>query len=122
MGDGQRFSLRAQASQFFQTYSISLTDPWFGGKKPVQLSVSLSHTIQFQFNNLATSARDRVNRDSRNIITGGSIGLAKRLNWPDRQFTLSHAISYQNFKRLPISITILKTIIQDYLHLVMVLL
>ncbi|MFC4633954.1 outer membrane protein assembly factor BamA [Dokdonia ponticola] len=97
MGDGQRFSLRAQASQFFQTYSISLTDPWFGGKKPVQLSVSLSHTIQFQFNNNATSARDRVNRDSKNIITGGSIGLAKRLSWPDRDFTLSHAISYQNF-------------------------
>ncbi len=97
MGDGQRFSLRAQASQFFQTYSVSLTDPWFGGKKPVQFSVSLSHTIQFQFNNQATSNRDRVDRSSRNIITGGSLGLAKRLTWPDGDFTLSHAISYQNF-------------------------
>ncbi len=97
MGDGQRFSLRAQASQFFQTYSISLTDPWFGGKKPVQFSTSFSHTVQFLFNNLATSQRDRVDRDRRFLITGGSVGLAKRLSWPDRNFTLSHALSFQHF-------------------------
>ena len=98
MGDGQRFSLRAQASQFFQTYSVSLTEPWFGGKKPYQLSASFSHTIQFQLNNDPTATgRDRVNRDSRFFITGGSLGLAKRLRWPDRDFTLSHAVSYQNF-------------------------
>ncbi|MEL6988845.1 MAG: POTRA domain-containing protein, partial [Bacteroidota bacterium] len=97
MGDGQRFSLRAQASQFFQTYSISLTDPWFGGKKPVQFSTSFSHTVQFLFNNFATSQRDRVDRDRRFLITGGSIGLAKRLSWPDRNFTLSHALSFQHF-------------------------
>ena len=97
MGDGQQFSLRAQASQFFQTYSISLTDPWFGGKKPVQFSASLSHTIQFLFNNLAASQSERVDRDSRFNITGGSLGLAKRLSWPDRNFTLSHSLSYQHF-------------------------
>ena len=97
MGDGQRFSLRAQASQFFQTYSISLTDPWFGGKKPVQFSASLSHTVQFLFNNLATSQADRVDRNRRFLITGGSVGLAKRLSWPDRNFTLSHALSFQHF-------------------------
>ena len=97
MGDGQQFSVRAQASQFFQTYSISLTDPWFGGKKPVQFSASLSHTIQFLFNNLALSQSERVDRDSRFNITGGSVGLAKRLSWPDRNFTLSHALSYQHF-------------------------
>lgn len=97
MGDGQRFSLRAQASQFFQTYSMSLTDPWFGGKKPVQFSTSFSHTVNFLFNNLATSQRDRVDRDRRFLITGGSVGLAKRLSWPDRDFTLSHALSFQHF-------------------------
>ncbi len=97
MGDGQRFSLRAQASQFFQTYSISLTDPWFGGKQPVQFSTSFSHTVQFLFNNLATSQADRVDRDRRFLITGGSVGLAKRLSWPDRNFTLSHALSFQHF-------------------------
>ncbi len=97
MGDGQKFSLRAQASQFFQTYSASLTDPWFGGKQPVQFSTSFSHTIQYLFNSRATSQRDRVDRSRRFLITGGSIGLAKRLNWPDRYFRLSHALSFQHF-------------------------
>ncbi len=97
MGDGQQFSLRAQASQFFQTYSASLTDPWFGGEKPIQFSASLSHSIQFLFNSAATSQSDRVDRDRRFLITGGSVGLSKRLNWPDRQFSLSHAISFQHY-------------------------
>lgn len=97
MGDGQKFSLRAQASQLFQTYSISLTEPWFGGKKPVQLSASFSHTVQFLFNRTPGQRGFDVDRDRRFLITGGSIGLAKRLQWPDRNFTLSHAISFQHF-------------------------
>ncbi|MGB6268626.1 MAG: POTRA domain-containing protein, partial [Olleya sp.] len=44
MGDGQRLSLRLQASRFFQTYSFSFSEPWLGGKKPVQFSTSISHT------------------------------------------------------------------------------
>ena len=32
MGDGQKLSLRAQASSFYQTYSLSLVEPWLGGK------------------------------------------------------------------------------------------
>ncbi|WP_405203483.1 outer membrane protein assembly factor [Dokdonia sp. LLG6352-1] len=98
MGDGQKFSLRAQASQFFQTYSASLTDPWFGGKQPVQFSTSFSHTIQYLFTGITTgSASDRVDRNSKFLITGGSVGLSKRLKWPDRNFSLSHAISFQHF-------------------------
>tara|TARA_R110001632_G_scaffold190069_2_gene310652 strand:- start:3306 stop:5882 length:2577 start_codon:yes stop_codon:yes gene_type:complete len=97
MGDGQRFSLRAQASQLFQTYSVSLTEPWFGGRKPVQLSASFSHTVQFLFNRNGGSRGFDVDRNRRFLITGGSLGLAKRLHWPDRNFTLSHAISFQHF-------------------------
>ncbi|MEN9346508.1 MAG: hypothetical protein RLZZ77_19, partial [Bacteroidota bacterium] len=38
-GDGQRLSLRAQTNgAFFQSYNISFTEPWFGGKKPNSLS------------------------------------------------------------------------------------
>ncbi len=93
MGDGQRLSLRAQASTFYQTYSLSLTEPWLGGKKPVQLSTSFSHTIQYQFD---FRTRER-NKDQRFLITGGSIGLAKRLQWPDDYFQLSQALSFQHF-------------------------
>jgi outer membrane protein insertion porin family len=93
MGDGQTLSLRAQASTFFQTYSISLVEPWLGGKRPVQLSTSFSHTVQYQFD---FQNRD-VDRDQRFLITGGSVGLAKRLTWPDDNFTFSNAISFQHF-------------------------
>jgi outer membrane protein insertion porin family len=93
MGDGQRLSLRAQASSFYQTYSLSLVEPWLGGKKPVQLSVSFSHTVQFFYDFL----QRRADRDRRFLITGGSVGLAKRLQWPDDHFVLSHALSFQHY-------------------------
>lgn len=93
MGDGQKLAIRAQASSFYQTYSLSLTEPWLGGKKPIQLSASFSHTIQFQFD-----ARTRdIDKDQRFLITGGSLGLAKRLKWPDDYFTLSQAVSFQHY-------------------------
>lgn len=93
MGDGQKLSLRAQASSFYQTYSVSLVEPWLGGKKPVQLSTSFSHTIQYYYDYQDRSA----DRDRSFLITGGSIGLAKRLQWPDDHFVLSHAISFQHY-------------------------
>jgi outer membrane protein insertion porin family len=93
MGDGQKLSLRAQASSFYQTYSLSLVEPWLGGKKPIQLSTSFSHTIQYLFD---FQTRD-VDRDRRFLITGGSVGFAKRLQWPDDYFTFSQAISFQHY-------------------------
>lgn len=93
MGDGQKLSLRAQASSFFQTYSLSIVEPWLGGRKPVQFSVSFSHTQQFLFDFQTREA----DRDRRFLITGGSVGLAKRLQWPDDHFVLSHAVSFQHY-------------------------
>lgn len=93
MGDGQKLSLRAQASSFYNTFSLSLVEPWLGGKKPIQLSTSFSHTIQYFYD-----YRNREADKSRSfLITGGSIGLAKRLKWPDDYFTLSQAISFQHY-------------------------
>ncbi|MDY8136669.1 BamA/OMP85 family outer membrane protein [Aquimarina sp. 2201CG5-10] len=93
MGDGQTLRIRAQASQFFQTYSLSFIEPWLGGKRPYQLSTSFSHTIQFLFD---SRTRD-VDRERKFLITGGSIGIAKRLNWPDNYFTLSQALSIRHY-------------------------
>ncbi|MFM7178219.1 MAG: outer membrane protein assembly factor, partial [Bacteroidota bacterium] len=40
-GDGQRVSVRAQSNgRFFQSYNLSFTEPWLGGKKPNSLTVS----------------------------------------------------------------------------------
>ncbi len=92
-GDGQKLALRLQASRFYQTYSFSFTEPWMGGKKPVQFSTSISHSAQFLFDPVTGNA----DRDKRFNITGVTVGLAKRLTIPDDYFTLSQAISFQHY-------------------------
>lgn len=93
MGDGQKVSLRLQGSTYFQTYSLSFSEPWFGGKKPVQFSTSLSHSKQFLYN---FSNRD-VDRSRSFNITSMSVGIAKRLSDPDIYLTISHALSFQYY-------------------------
>ena len=93
MGDGQKVSLRLQGSTYFQTYSVSFSEPWFGQKKPVQFSSSISYSKQFA-NNYTTYKVDK--SQSFNIFTV-SIGLAKRLTVPDDFFVLSQSISYQHY-------------------------
>ncbi|WP_339755794.1 outer membrane protein assembly factor BamA [uncultured Winogradskyella sp.] len=92
-GDGQSLALRLQASQFFQTYSFSFSEPWLGGKKPYQLSTSLSHSRQFLFN----PQTRRADKTRRFNITGLTVGLSTRLTEPDDYFLLSQAISYQHY-------------------------
>jgi outer membrane protein insertion porin family len=92
MGDGQKVSLRLQGSTYFQTYSVSFSEPWFGGKKPVQFSSSISYSKQFNY-----SYGRNVNKDqSFNILTL-QVGLAKRLTVPDDYFVLSQSVSYQHY-------------------------
>lgn len=93
MGDGQKVSLRLQGSTYFQTYSVSFSEPWFGQKKPVQFSTSLSYSKQF-LNNYITYKADK--SKSFNILTL-SVGLAKRLTVPDDYFVLSQSLSYQHY-------------------------
>mgnify|MGYP001300722804 FL=1 len=91
MGDGQRLALRLQASRFYTVNSFNFTEPWLGGKKPVQFSVQLSQTKQFMFNPYNYTA----DKSRYFNITGLSVGLAKRLRVPDDYFTLSQFIGYQ---------------------------
>jgi outer membrane protein insertion porin family len=92
-GDGQSLALRLQASQFFQTYSFSFSEPWLGGKKPFQLSTSLSHSRQFLFN----PQTRRADKSRRFNITGLTVGVSTRLTKPDDYFILSQALSYQHY-------------------------
>jgi outer membrane protein insertion porin family len=93
MGDGQRLSLRLQGSTYFQTYSLSFSEPWFGGKKPVQFSSSISYSKQFLSNYISRSVDKS---KSFNILTL-QVGLAKRLKVPDDFFVLSQSVSYQHY-------------------------
>lgn len=91
MGDAQKLSLRAQASTYFQTYSLSFQEPWFGGRKPISLFGSISHSRQFAYNSYSYD----IDRSQGLNITSISLGVAKRLS--DPFFTLSQSISYQNY-------------------------
>ncbi len=93
MGDGQKVSLRIQGSSYFQTYSASFSEPWFGGKKPVQFSASVSQSKQY-LNNFQTNS---VDRDKSFNITSLSVGIAKRLSSPDPYFVLSQSLSFHYY-------------------------
>ena len=93
MGDGQKLSLRLQASRFYTQNSFSFTEPWLGGKKPVQFSVQLSQTKQFLFNPVTYKA----DKSKSFNISGISVGLAKRLAVPDDYFTLGQYIGFQYY-------------------------
>ncbi len=93
MGDGQKLSLRLQGSTYFQTYSFSFSEPWFGGKKPINFSSSISYSKQFSQDYMT----GRVDKSKSFNIFAVSLGLAKRLQVPDDYFVLSNAISYQHY-------------------------
>ncbi len=110
MGDGQSLSLRAQASQSFQSYSFSFMEPWLGGKRPQQFSVSLSHSQNYQYD-----FRNReVDRDQRFLISAVSVGLAKRLKVPDDYFMLSNSISFQHYNLKNYNVGIFRNISNGY--------
>lgn len=101
-GDGQRLSIRAQTNgTSFQSYNASFTEPWFGGKKPNSLTVSLFYSVQ--------KYGDLTNPSSLQILKspGASVGLGQRLKWPDDYFVLNNSISYQYyaFQNYPLGIS-----------------
>ena len=93
MGDGQKLALRLQGSTYFQTYSLSFTEPWFGGKKPIQLFTTLSYSKQYLYN---FTSRD-VDRTKSFTISSISVGLSKRLSQPDFYMRLSHSVTFQYY-------------------------
>jgi outer membrane protein insertion porin family len=91
-GDGQRVSLRAQTNgKYYQSYSASFTEPWLGGKKPTSLSVSVFHSIQSNGYNQADVRRAAL------LTSGITIGLGKRLKWPDDFFTIQYQLNLQRY-------------------------
>ncbi|MFV1448047.1 POTRA domain-containing protein [Maribacter sp. HS] len=94
MGDGQTFALRLQASQTYRVYSLNFAEPWLGGKKPVRFNLSMSRTQQFAASYDSSGDID-IDKDQQFSITGITAGLAKRVQWPDDFFTISHSLSYQ---------------------------
>lgn len=91
-GDGQKLSLRGQTNgKYYYSVSASFTEPWLGGKKPQSLSVSVYHSVQ-------TNGYDSESSQYASLVINGiTVGLGKRLKWPDDYFTIYHAVNLQRY-------------------------
>ena len=124
-GDGQTLSLRAQTNgKYYQQYSFSFMEPWFGGKKPNNFSMSFYYSKLtktdasfsyynpsssyggYGYNNYgyssygSSSSSSSANITAYQVTYGLSVGYGYRLNWPDDFFTLYHELSLQHYKLL----------------------
>lgn len=122
-GEGQTFTISAQTNaRYYQAYSVSFLDPWFGGKRPNSLSVSAYYSRQtgvnssyynsawqnpFLYNNFGYGGmygygsdyyqNSYMNAYDPNKVlqmVGVSVGFGKRLKWPDDYFTFQTELSY----------------------------
>ncbi len=93
-GDGQNFTLRVQANgKQTQSYSVSFTEPWLGGRKPISLTTSFY--LQ-QYNRLSKGRTGDITGSLQTL--GATVALGTRLKFPDNFFTLRTAINLQNYK------------------------
>lgn len=103
-GDGQKFSIRAQTNGiYYQSYNISFTEPWLGGKKPNSLSVSAFYSM---FNSTGEKKYSKDAEGSKILnpfrstmgIVGASVGFGKRLKKPDDFFSMYTEASYNYYE------------------------
>ena len=124
-GEGQQLTISAQTNaRYYQAYSISFLDPWFGGKRPNSLSVSAYYSRQTGVNSSFYNSRYMYNPymysmggygygsygygndyyqnsienayDPNKLLqmVGVSVGFGKRLSWPDDYFTFQATLGY----------------------------
>lgn len=124
-GEGQTFQISGQTNaRYYQAYSISFLDPWFGGKRPNQLSLSAFYSRQTGINNSFygnsmnnlynnmygmwgtgwgnTYMQDYYNNSYENSLDPNKVlqmvnvtaGFGKRLSWPDDYFQFQVDLGY----------------------------
>ena len=90
-GDGQSISIRAQSNgTYYQSYNISFSEPWLGGKNPNTLTLSMYRSLMSQGKKTS----------SHMIVDGATAGIGKRLKWPDDYFSLYGELNYQRYNLL----------------------
>ena len=91
-GDGQSLSIRAQSNgRLYQSYNLTFSEPWLGGKKPNSFSVSVYRSL------MTNGVKKSESNYQSMLIDGASIGLGKRLAWPDDFFSLYGEVAYQRY-------------------------
>lgn len=92
-GDGQRLGIRVNSNgRAFQSYSVSFTEPWLGGKKP--------QSLNFAFNRLRANTfnpADFTKINGSYYSTSVYVGLGTRLKWPDDFFTAEVGLEFQHY-------------------------
>ncbi len=126
-GNGETFSISGQTNgSYYQQYSISYVNPWFGGKRPNTFSFSAFYSKQTDvsdryynsayYNNYygnyygygggygydygygyGNSYENFYDPDKYQQIFGVSVGWGKRLRWPDDFFQFSAELSYTRY-------------------------
>ena len=113
-GDGQTLSLSYQTNaDYYNSASISFTEPWLGGSRPTSLTTSLfwahqtgvnsSYYSNTYSNNYYSGSSYDVSyafaSDPDKYITtlGGAVGLGKRLAWPDDYFSIYYELAYRHY-------------------------
>ncbi|MCH5237594.1 MAG: outer membrane protein assembly factor BamA [Muribaculaceae bacterium] len=121
-GDGQTFSISAQTNaKYYQSYSISFYDPWFGGKRPNALSFSVDYSRStginssfynstwmnsgyynslyyggsYGYNNSSYYYQNAYDPNKVLQMAGVSLGFGTRLTWPDDYFQFQASLSYR---------------------------
>jgi outer membrane protein insertion porin family len=118
-GEGQTFTISAQTNaRYYQAYSLSFLDPWFGGKRPNSLQVSAYYSRQtgvnssyynnyyqnyynnYYYNNYYNSSyytdsyQNAYDPNKFLQMIGINVGFGKRLKWPDDYFTFTAELGY----------------------------
>ncbi|MDR1436576.1 MAG: outer membrane protein assembly factor BamA [Candidatus Symbiothrix sp.] len=121
-GEGQTLTVSGQTNgRYYQSYSISFMDPWFGGKRPNTFSLGAYYMIQTgvdsrsysnYYNNYYGSYYggyggygdygggyvDYAYDENQYLkLFGLSAGYGKRLTWPDNYFSFMAELSYQKY-------------------------
>ena len=109
-GDGQRFGISFQTNaRYYTAASLSFMEPWLGGSKPTSLSSSLYWSYQtgissrfyddYYYSSLTNNPMYNYDADpDKYIMTiGGTVGLGKRLSWPDDYFSIYGEVAYRHY-------------------------
>ncbi len=120
-GDGQTLSISGQTNgTYYQSYSISFLEPWFGGKRPNQFSVSAYYSKQtdvsdsyygssyynnyynymyggYGSNSSYYNYSNYYDPDKYVKMFGLSVGFGKRLRWPDDYFSFMAELAYTRY-------------------------
>jgi outer membrane protein insertion porin family len=119
-GEGQTFTISAQTNaRYYQAYSVSFLDPWFGGKRPNSLSVSAYYSRQtgvnssyynstwgnaynYYYSGYSNYYNDyyqnsyQSSYDPNKVLqmANVTVGFGQRLKWPDDYFTFTAELGY----------------------------